>query len=510
MKNQGVRKIVIVGGGTAGWMTAACFAKALGTSNYDITLVESEDIGTVGVGEATIPPIIRFNAFLNIDENAFIRETNATFKLGIEFVDWKALGQTYFHPFGQFGTEMEGFAFQHYWLRDYHRRNRAEFDLSTYNLETQAARQGRFGRVRSEPGKPDLNYAFQFDAGLYARFLRSYAEARGVIRQEGRIVRVDQDSESGFITALQIQNGPSVAGDLFIDCSGFRGLLIEETLHCGYNDWSHWLPVNRAAAVPCERAGELTPFTRATAREAGWQWRIPLQHRTGNGYVFSNKFIEEDAAAENLLTRLDGKALADPKILRFVTGHRRTFWEKNVVALGLASGFLEPLESTSIHLVQAGMFKLLALFPKHGFDPHIVAQYNRDITFDYNNIKDFLIAHYHVTEREDTPFWRYVKHMDIPDSLRARLEVFKATGQSLSREPELFREPSWLAVLTGQGLVPNDYHAAADAMEESELRLSLSRWRTAVAERVKALPSQEDFIRRTCASEAFLKAAHLG
>ncbi|WP_443749240.1 tryptophan halogenase family protein [Asticcacaulis solisilvae] len=504
-----VKKIVIVGGGTAGWMTAACFAKALGTHFYDITLVESEEIGTVGVGEATIPAIIEFNNFLGIDENEFVRETNGTFKLGIEFVDWRQKGVTYFHPFGLYGFDIAGFTFPHYYFRHYIQRGGGPVDIGKYNAETEAASQGRFGRVKPEVGKPTVNYAYQFDASLYARFLRRYAETRGVVRQEGKIVQVHQNPETGYVTSVQLTDGRHVEGDIFIDCSGFRGLLIEETLKTGYIDWSRWLPMNRAAAVPCERVDVLTPFTRCTAREAGWQWRIPLQHRTGNGYVFCSDFISEDEAAATVLTRLDGKALADPKILRFVTGRRKKAWNKNVVALGLASGFLEPLESTSIHLVQSGAFKFLALFPRHGINPHIVDEYNRQVELDYENIKDFIIAHYKVTERDDTPFWRHVQQMSIPDSLQARFDVFRATSQTLAREPELFREVSWVAILTGQGMIPEDYHPAADALDDDDLRLQLGRWRSAVLERVKPLPLHEDYIRRNCASEA-LKMLYAG
>ena len=504
-----VSKIVIVGGGTAGWMTAACFAKALGTHAYTITLVESEEIGTVGVGEATIPAIIQYNNFLGLDENEFVRETNATFKLGIEFVDWRQKGVTYFHPFGLYGTDIDGFTFPHYYFRQYYQRGGGAVDIARYNAETEAALQGRFGRVRPEPGKPNLNYAFQFDAALYARYLRKYAEARGVVRQEGKIVKVNQNPENGYITSVAMDNGKVIAGDLFIDCSGFRGLLIEETLKTGYTDWSRWLPMNRAAAVPCDRVDTLTPFTRATAREAGWQWRIPLQHRTGSGYVFCNDFISEDEAVATLLTRLDGKPQADPKILRFVTGRRNKAWNKNVVALGLASGFLEPLESTSIHLVQSGAFKFLALFPRHGFNPHIVDEYNRQVELDYENIKDFIIAHYKVTSRDDTPFWRHVQQMSIPDSLQARFDVFRSSCQTLAREPDLFKEVSWVAVLTGQGLVPEDYHPAADAMDDDDLRLQLGRWRSAVVERVKNLPLHEAFITKNCASDA-LKMRNAG
>jgi tryptophan 7-halogenase len=504
-----VKNIVIVGGGTAGWMAAACFAKALNTHAYTITLVESEEIGTVGVGEATIPAISQFNDFLGINENEFVRETNGTFKLGIEFVDWQRKGKAYFHPFGLYGFDLAGFTFPHYYFRHYLSRGGGDIDIGRYNGETEAAMQGRFGRVKVEAGKPTVNYAYHFDASLYARFLRGYSEQRGVVRREGKITKVHQNPDSGYITAVQMADGGHVEGDLFIDCSGFRGLLIEETLGTGYTDWSHWLPMNRAAAVPCERTEILTPYTRATAREAGWQWRIPLQHRTGNGYVFCNEYISEDEAAQTLLSRLDGKALADPKILRFVTGRRNKAWSKNVVALGLASGFLEPLESTSIHLVQSGAFKFLALFPRHGFNPHIVAEYNRQVELDYENIKDFIIAHYKVTERDDTPFWRHVQQMSIPDSLQARFDVFRKTSQTLAREPELFREVSWVAILTGQGLIPEDYHPAADALDDDDLRLQLGRWRTAVLDRVKGLPLHEDYIRSHCASEA-LKMRYAG
>jgi len=498
------KRVVIVGGGTAGWMSAACFARALNAEQYEIVLIESEEIGTVGVGEATIPPIIRFNAFLNINEDEFIRETNATFKLGIEFVNWRRVGDRYFHPFGLFGQDIESFPFQNYWFRD-RLRNGSAIELAQYNLETMAAREGRFGRLKTEPNKPSLNYAFQFDAALYARYLRGYAEKRGVVRREGKIVKVNQDAVSGDVASVVMADQAEIRGDFWIDCSGFRGLLIEETLKSGYVDWSHWLPVDRAAAVPCERTDVLLPYTRATAQEAGWQWRIPLQHRTGNGYVFCSQFIGEEAAAAALVGRLDAPAMADPKILRFTAGHRKVVWNRNVVALGLASGFIEPLESTSIHFVQAGLLKLLTLFPREGVNPHIVAQYNRDMAFDYANVRDFIVAHYKVTEREDTPFWAYVKHMRIPDSLTERLEVYRTQGQALSRDPELFREPSWLAVLTGQGFYAEDYHPIADTMDEDDLRYTLGRQRSAVQERLKTLPQHEDFLRRNCMSDA-LKA----
>ncbi len=495
-----VKRIVIVGGGTAGWMSAALLAKALGTVNYDITLVESAEIGTVGVGEATIPPILAFNDLLGLNEDEFIRETQATFKLGIDFVDWKRPGTRYFHPFGYYGSDMDGISFHDFWLR--FAAMGGSPDFGRYNAETVAAMEDRFSRAA---GTGRLNYAFQFDAGLYAAYLRRFSEKRGVVRQEGKVVRVDQDPQSGFVTALGMENGSTVAGDLFLDCSGFRGLLIEQTLKAGYDDWSHWLPCDRAAAVPCEHgqlpSGErapITPYTRVTAREAGWQWRIPLQHRIGNGYVFCSKFIGEDEACEKLLTRLDGKALKDPKVLRFTAGHRKSMWVKNVVALGLASGFLEPLESTSIHLSQLGISRLLSMMPKSGINPAVVAEYNRLMTFDYNNVKDFLIAHYKVTERDDTPFWRHCRDMDIPDSLKARLEIFREQGRAGVQQTEMFKESSWFAVLLGQGLWPKDYNPVADAITPDDLKQRLARMRTQVQDITRNLPTHDAFIARNC------------
>ncbi|HTM81546.1 tryptophan halogenase family protein [Asticcacaulis sp.] len=495
-----IRNITIVGGGAAGWMSAAVLSKVLGKTNHKITLIESEEIGTVGVGEATIPMILMFNSVLGLDEDEFIRETHATFKLGIHFVDWKAVGQSYFHPFGTFGVDMDGINFMHFWQRM--ARSGGNPDYGRYNAETMAARDNRFGRTPKTDlsTMPKINYAFQFDANLYAAFLRRYAEARGVIRQEGKIVKINQQPETGFVTSLELDNGKGIDGDFFLDCSGFRGLLIEETLKSGYHDWSEWLPCNRAAAVPTEKPeGPITPYTRSTAREAGWQWRIPLQHRTGNGYVFCNEFISEDEAVSKLLTRLDARPLKDPKVLRFVTGHRRKMWNKNVVALGLASGFLEPLESTSIHLVQIGLAKLLGYLPRF-INSYVAEQYNREMLAEYENVKDFLIAHYHITQREDTPFWRHCKYMGIPESLRARLNIFTETGQAAVQQTELFKEPSWFAILIGQGLLPATYHPVADTITESELKQRLSQIRTGVQDRIMTLPSHDAFIAQHCSA----------
>jgi tryptophan 7-halogenase len=482
-----VKTIVIVGGGTAGWMSAAFLARVLGVRNHTIHLVESDQIGTVGVGEATIPPIILFNRILGIDEADFVRQTKATFKLGIEFVNWRKADHRYFHPFGQFGADMDGIPFHHYFLRL--AKLRGETDIGQYNFETEAARKGLFGRTN-----PNLLHAYHFDAGLYAKYLRAYSEARGVKRHEGRITKVNQDPNSGFITDLDLDTGPKIVGDLFIDCSGFRGLLIEETLKVGYHDWSHWLPVNRAAAVPCARVAPLTPYTRSTAQEAGWQWRIPLQHRTGNGYVFCNQFISEDEACAKLLTRLDGEAADQPRLLKFLTGARKKMWDKNCVAIGLASGFLEPLESTSIHLVQAALIKLLTLFPNEGFNPHMIDRFNQDMAFEYDNVKDFLIAHYKLTEREDTPFWAYCKHMDIPDSLQERLNIFKAHATTLATPIELFKDASWFAVLNGQGLVPKGYNPVADAITDQDLLGRANYIKASIQDSIKKLSQHDPFV----------------
>jgi len=504
---QAVRNIVVVGGGTAGWMTAAALSQVVGTQRYSITLVESEQIGTVGVGEATIPMILLFNKVLGLDEDVFIRETNATFKLGIEFVDWRKRGHSYFHPFGLYGADMDGVGFQHFWLR--WARESGQTDHSLFNAESLAAKAGRFLRAppQSLATLPKINYAFQFDAALYAAFLRRYAEARGVVRVEGKISGVERDGQSGHVSRLVLDDGRTIEGDFFVDCSGFRGLLIEETLGAGYDDWSQWLPCNRAAAMPCARAGELTPYTRATAREAGWQWRIPLQHRTGNGYVFSDAFIAEDEAVRLLGERLDGAALADAKVLKFTAGRRRKSWIGNVLAIGLSSGFLEPLESTSIHLVQAAIAKLLALFPKTGFDPRVVDKFNREMSLEYEQVRDFIIAHYKVTERDDTEFWRWCQAMVPPDSLTQRLEVFRSRGEVLVGQQELFKETNWFAILAGQGLIPEDYHAVADTIASDELRRRVGMIRSAINERVAGMPPHDLYLDKAGLLGAAARAA---
>ena len=503
-----LRDIVIVGGGTAGWMAAAALAKTAGTQTHRITLIESEEIGTVGVGESTIPPIILFNNLLGINEDEFVRETNATFKLGIEFVDWRRLGHSYFHNFGLLGADLRtGVPFIHYWMR--WMRSGGDPDQLRFSSEALAARAGKFGRTERSPdgSQPNMNYAFQFDAATYAAYLRRYAERRGVVRKEGRITDVRQNGETGFIEAVELKDGSCIRGDFFIDCSGFRGLLIEAVYKAGFEDWSHWLPNNRAAAVPAERMADPTPFTKAQAREAGWQWRIPLQHRTGNGYVFCDAYVSEDEAARLLLERIEGAPLADPKILRFQAGRRRKSWVKNCLALGLSSGFLEPLESTSIHLVQVGLTKFLDFFPHRECDPVLIDRYNEEMAFQYETIRDFIIAHYKVTEREDTEFWRYCKNMTIPDTLSDKLDLFQERAEVKPRSGDLFTEVSWFAVLYGQGMVPGGYHPLADTMSEDDLQLAIAGIGRAINQRVDSLPSHAAFIERCCAAQPATTAA---
>lgn len=499
MAKPPIHKITIAGGGTAGWMVASVLSKILGSSLYDIRLIESDEIGTVGVGEATIPMIKLFIQFLGIDEYEFVRETNGTFKLGIEFIDWKNKGESYFHPFGSIGKTMNGIEFIHYWLRLSALGGNKDF--GRFNAETLAARENKFAKVdvSDRPELAPINYAYQFDASLFASYLRKFSETRGVKRCEGKIVKVNQNSQTGYIDSLTLADGKTIDGHLFIDCTGFASLLLGKTLNVGFQDWNEWLPCNSALAAPTlHTETTIPPYTKATAREAGWQWKIPLQHRVGNGYVYCNKFISDDKALEMLLKNLDGQLLKDPKLLKFTTGHRHKIWEKNVIAVGLSGGFLEPLESTAIHLIQTTISKLLAHLPKEEINESVQNQFNREIIAEYTNIRDFLIAHYYVTEREDTPFWQYCKHMSIPDSLKERLDMFINTGNSNTLSHELFKETSWFAVLVGQGLTPKAYHPIADVISEDELRISLSRLRTSITGRVQILPSQNQFIQHHC------------
>jgi tryptophan halogenase len=496
LREDRIRKLVIVGGGTAGWMTAAAVARIMGASpDLEITLVESDEIGTVGVGEATIPQINLFNALLGIDEHDFVRHTHGTYKLGIEFVDWTHIGHRYVHPFGFYGLDMLGIEFHHHWLKGRALGDKSELD--DYSLSVVAGLQGRFTHPRQDqPNSPigKIAYAFQFDAGLYARFLRGMAEAGGVKRFEGRVVDVRQDGETGFVSSILLQSGREIQGDLFVDCSGFRGLLIEQVMKAGFEDWSKWLPCDRAFAVPCESSGDQQPLTRSTARTAGWQWRIPLQHRTGNGYVYSSALISDDEAAATLLKNLDGPALADPKPLRFTAGHRKKAWVKNVVALGLAGGFLEPLESTSIHLIQTGIAKLMTLFPTRRFDQAEIDRFNATTVKEYVDIRDFLVLHYKATTRDDSDFWDYCRTLEPPAGLARKLHMFRSNGRIFREDTELFTETSWLSVMVGQGIEAGGYHPAADLLPDAETLKRLAHIREVVARTAERLPMQMDFL----------------
>jgi tryptophan halogenase len=497
-----IRNLVIVGGGTAGWMAAAALSRVLGTG-YSIQLIESEQIGTIGVGEATVPHIKAFNNLLRLDEAEFVRKTQGTFKLGIEFVDWLRPGSSYIHGFGtEIGHPLGLLPFHQYWIHQALKGNAGP--LGDYTLNTVAARRDRFMTSASDapPNSPLANiaYAYHFDAALYAAFLREYSEQRGVKRIEGIVEQVQLHPESGYVESVRLQDGREIAGQLFIDCSGFRGVLIEQALHTGYHDFTHWLPCDRALAVPCEKVGPPTPYTRATARDAGWQWRIPLQHRTGNGYVYSSAHLSDDEATATLLANLDGKPLADPRPLRFTTGRRKACWNKNVVALGLASGFMEPLESTSIHLIQSGISKLLELFPREGISETLVQRYNDRLAFEFDRIRDFLVLHYTATEREDTPFWRHCRQIARPQELQSTLDLFADSGRFYRNGDEMFAEISWVQVMIGQGILPRAYHPLVDQVPEKDIEGFLTSVGQTISRCVDVMPPHQSFIDRFCAA----------
>lgn len=501
MTDTRIRKILIVGGGSAGWMTAAALSKILREGYAEITLVESDAIGIVGVGEATIPQMGTFNRTLGLDENDFVRRTKGTFKLGIEFVDWGAKGDRYLHPFGPYGLNMEGVSFHAYFIKNH--PDQSSDALAAYSLEATAARAGRFMRPVNAGNSPlsRTAYAFHFDASLYARYLREQAEGRGVTRVEGRITDVSLRPDDGFVRAVTLEDGRELEADLFIDCSGFRGLIIEQALHAGYHDWSHWLPTDRAAAVPCKSVKPLIPYTRSTAREAGWQWRIPLQHRIGNGYVYSSSHISDDQAAETLLANLDGAPLADPRVIRFTAGHRKRFWTKNCIAIGLAAGFLEPLESTAIYLIQSGVARMMQMFPTRNFNEADIDRYNRLMTFEFERIRDFLILHYHATTRDDSPFWDYVRTMPIPDYLEEKIRLYKSCGRVFRENEELFNDTSWFAVMNGQNLRAADYDPVADILSGEETASRLTHIRETIATCAEHMTPHEEFIAKNCAAE---------
>jgi tryptophan halogenase len=497
-----IKNVVIVGGGTAGWMAACALAKTFG-NRYQFRLIESEEIGIVGVGEATVPHLSFFNKLLEIDEAVFVRETQGTFKLGIEFVDWGHIGERYVHGFGQLGFDLGSMPFHQYWLRA-RAAGRAD-DLGAYSLNTVAAPRNKFMVSPSDAPKntplADIAYAYHFDAGLYARYLRRYAEQRGVIRTEGKITETRLRGTDGFVESVVMESGEVIDGDLFIDCSGFRGLLIEQTLKTGYDDWTHWLPCDRALAVPCAKVGPPTPYTRSTARSAGWQWRIPLQHRTGNGLVYSSRFISDDEAESTLLANLDGAPLAQPRRITFTTGKRKKIWNKNVLAIGLAGGFIEPLESTSIFLIQSAIGRLIQLFPTDSITPVLIDRYNAQATFEMERIRDFIILHYHATQRNDSPFWDYCRTMEIPEPLADTMKLFKDSGRYFRNAEEMFGQASWVEVMIGQGIMPAGHHPMIDQMPPEDLYRFVAHVKDVVHNCVDAMPMHQQFIDRHCKAE---------
>ena len=499
-----IEHIIIVGGGTAGWMAAAALSRIRAGRPVTITLIESEEIGTVGVGEATIPPFLDFNRLLEIDERDLLSMVQGSFKLGIQFVNWGKIGDSYIHPFGNYGYQVDGISFHHVW----HKYQQAgdKRPIQVFNVETMAAHFGRFARTEDyqRDDLPPVNYAYHIDAGRYARYLRNYAEARGVVRREGKISDVTLDNESGFVSSVTMENGDVLKGDLFIDCSGFRGLLIEQALKTGYDDWSNYLPCNRAVALPCLRedgSGPL-PYTRATAHSAGWQWQVPLQHRNGNGHVYCNEYMSDDEAHSILVNNIAGKPGAEPNFLRFVTGRRKKFWNKNVVALGLASGFMEPLESTSLHLVNTGINKLIALLSLDGVTQAQEDAFNRLTGKEYARIRDFLILHYNSTTRDDSPFWNYCRNMPVPDSLTEKVELFRQNGQIFREDDELFTETSWAAVMMGQGIKMGGHNAMADAVREPNTRREIDEMEKSIQFVVQHMPSHGEYLNRYCPAPA--------
>ncbi len=484
-----IKHVVIAGGGTAGWMAATALSSLLG-DKLKVTLIESDDIPVVGVGEATIPPLLTFHRLLKIDEKEFMKATNATFKLGISFSNWRETEHEYFHSFGTTGQDCWAATFHNFWLKG--RADGYNADFEDYCLEIKAARKNRFAHTRDNT----LNYAYHFDASLYAVFLRKISERKGVTRREGMIERVEQDISNGNIKALHLKDGSTIEGDLFIDCTGFRGLLIEQTLNAGYEDWSHWLPCDKAIAVQTELQGEMLPYTRSTAHESGWRWQIPLQNRMGNGLVYCSKTMTDELAEKTLLEGVEGKLLNKPRIIPFRAGRRRKTWLKNCVAIGLSSGFIEPLESTSIHLIQRSIIRLLQLFPSQGIKAPDVAEFNRQSESETNYIRDFIILHYKVTNRVDSEFWRYCKNMEVPESLQRRVDLFTQCGRVFREDVDLFLENSWVQVMMGQGIVPEQYHPIADAMSPEEQKAFLSGIHNSVQQAVEQLPSHEQFIKQ--------------
>ncbi len=483
-------RVVIAGGGTAGWLAAAILTHQLGPL-IDVVLVESDEIGTVGVGEATIPTIQAFHALIGLDEREFMAATGASFKLGISFENWTRPGERYIHSFGDVGRSTWMGDFQHFWLEA--RAQGISAPIGAYCVEHEAALAGRF----ATGGQDRLNYAYHFDAGRYARYLRTRCEAAGLTRIEGRIARIEQDSDTGHIAALHLDDGQQIAGDLFLDCTGFRALLIGDTLGIGFEDWGHWLPTDRALAVQTKAVGPAVPYTRAVAHDAGWRWQIPLQHRVGNGLVYSADHLSDDAAHDRLLASVEGETVTDPRLIRFRTGRRLRSWHGNCIALSLAGGFVEPLESTSLHLIMVAMTRLVQQFPFDGISPATVTRYNDQSRREIEGVRDFIVLHYHLNLR-DEPFWRDRREGGIPDTLADRIALFRDNAQAYQGADELFRVTSWLQVMLGQGLQPRTHHHVARMMPPGRLRDTLAQLQAGVAAGVEALPTHQEFLDRYC------------
>lgn len=496
-----IKNVVILGGGSAGWMTAAAMAKVFEKQPLNIRLIESESVGTVSVGEATIPQISLFNSLLGLDENDFVKRTKGTFKLGIEFANWKDKGHAYMHPFGSYGTNMDAIQFHHYWLK-MHQLGKAP-DLDKFSLLCTAAYNGKFSRPQAVKNSPLANipYAFHFDATLYAAYLREFAEARGIKRTEGKVKDVFTRNSNGFVDSLLLESGERVESELFIDCSGFNGLLIEKTLRTGYEEWGHWLPCDRAVAMPCHAKNNVYPYTISTAQDAGWTWRIPLQHRIGNGYVYPSEFVSDEKAIDILTQQMENTPLADPNQLRWKTGRRVNAWNKNVIAIGLSAGFIEPLESTGLHLIQSAISRLMAFFPNSEFNQVDIDEFNTQSKLEMEQIRDFIILHYKLTDREDTEFWRYCKHMDVPQGVTDKLSLYTSNGRIFRKDNELFDETSWLAVMHGQGAHANAYHPIVDNLPETEIARRLQHIQQVIETSVSTMPMQSDFIQAHCQSD---------
>lgn len=489
---QAIKKVIIAGGGTAGWMTAALMSKVLGPQ-IKIALVESEDIGIVGVGEATIPPIQIFNRYLGIDEKEFLKATKGTIKLAIKFENWRIKGESYYHTFGAPGTNMGFCGFQHYYLRA--KQAGLKQSLWDFDLNYLACKEGKVGKINNPNPIFEMQYAYHFDSALYGQFLRKQAEASGVTRIEGIIDKININTENGFVSELMLKDGRQIKGDLFIDCTGFRGLLTKQVLNTGYEDWSNFLPANSALAVPTERFEKTLPYTRSIAHHVGWQWRIPLTHRNGNGIVYSNDYMSDEEAERTLMSNLDTTPLAEPRKISFCTGRTKLQWNKNVVAVGLSSGFLEPLESTSIHLIQSAIVRLLKMFPNEGIFQSTIDHYNAESKLEFETIRDFIILHYHLTERDDSDFWNDMRNMKIPDRLRHKMQMFADSAAIFNDNSDIFRDASWLQVLMGQGSYPTDYHPAAKVPSQNELLQAMQKLLDTKRQPLGALKAHDDFLK---------------